>query len=167
MTQELTVHEKYSKNWPAISVVSIVLAVLFFVAYQATANVLLEGYLRLASFAFLALSILSFFKIRDGRVVIVMRADDKGVLDVEYRVRNRVIHHEEWSTSEIGKVKVDEMPDKSLYNNLMKHDRCVRFKRKKETDWIYFNKVNGRVIPFSAENANKICRFLDDLIKSN
>ncbi|MCC5941668.1 MAG: hypothetical protein JJU37_09015 [Balneolaceae bacterium] len=161
MNLKLTVEEKYSQHWPLICVISIVVAAGLFYSYQITANVLLEGYLRLASFGFLALSILSYFKIRDGKVLIDLETDADGALNVKYSVRNNYIHSEDWSLSEIHEVKLDEMPNRSLYNDLMKKDRCVRFKRKNENDWIYFNKIDGRVIPFTQENAEKIKSYLE------
>ena len=160
MNQKLTVEEKYSQYWPSICIISIMVTVGLFYSYQFTANVLLEGYLRLASFGFLALSILSYFKIRDGKVLIDLESDSEGVLYVKYSVRNQYIHSEEWAVSEMFEVKTDVMPDRSLYNNLMKKDRCVRFRRKSEEDWLYFNKINGRVIPFTEENAQHIRDYL-------
>ncbi len=163
MNPKLTVEEKYSQHWPFVCVLSLIVAGALFYNYQITENILLEGYLRLASFGFLALSILSYFKIRDGKVLIDLETDTEGVLKVMYSVRNNYIHSEEWTVKELNEIKVDEMPNRSLYNDLMKKDRCVRFKRKKEEDWIYFNKINGRVIPFTQENAEKIKTYLVNL----
>jgi hypothetical protein len=163
MKTELIVHEKYSRHWPKIAGISIVLSVLFFVSYWLAADVLLEGYLRLIAFGFFALGLLSLFKIKDGQVKIQFKLDEEDVLHVIYKVRNSVIQEEKWSRFEFGKIKIDEMPNRSLYNDIMKSDRCIRFSRKNENDWIYFNKVSGRVIPFSEENANQIYDFLTQI----
>ncbi len=166
MTRKLSIDEKYSQHWPVICGVSLILAVILFLSYQTTSNVLLEGYLRLASFGFLALSILSYFKVRDGKVVVDFEMDDEGALKINYSIRENYIHSEEWTVSEIAEAKIDELPNRSVYNDIMKKDRCVRLRRKKETDWIYFNKVYGRVIPLTQQNAEKIKRFISEKIKS-
>jgi hypothetical protein len=163
MKKSLTVREKYSRHWPVIAGVSMILSLLFFFWYWVAADVLLEGYLRLIAFGFFALGLLSLFKIKDGQVEIVLNVDNDDVLHVTYKVRDNIIYEENWSRFEFESVKIDEMPNRSLYNDIMKSDRCLRFRRKNESDWIYFNKVSGRVIPFSDENAKQIYNFLEAL----
>ncbi len=163
MKKELTVREKYSRHWPLIAAASMVLAILFFISYWLVSDVLLEGYLRLIAFGFFALGLLSLFKIKDGQVEIHLFVDEEDVLNVVYKVRGDVIHEEKWSRFELGNIKIDEMPNRSLYNDIMKSDRCIRLSRKNEHDWMYFNKVSGRVIPFSQENAREVYSFLNEI----
>jgi len=160
MKEELIIKEKYSKYWPFIAGISAILSVIFFLGYQFVGDVLLEGYLRLTSFAFFALSLLSLFKIRDGQIKISVRKTEDGVIEFIYSVRKQTIYEEEFSNHELENLKLDEMPNKSLYNDFMKSDRCIRFRRKDTSDWLYLNKVHGRVIPLSENNAEKMLTFL-------
>ncbi|MCC5906527.1 MAG: hypothetical protein JJU13_09985 [Balneolaceae bacterium] len=165
MKKKLTVREKYSQHWPLVTGISMMLAVLFFISYWMVNDVLLEGYLRLVAFAFFSLGLLSLFKIKDGQVEIHLSVDEDDVLNVVYTVRDMIIYEERWSRFDLGNIKIDEMPNRSLYNDIMKSDRCIRFSRKDEHDWIYFNKVNGRVIPFSQDNAKEVYNFLKEIKK--
>lgn len=161
MNKQLTIQEKYSRYWPAIAIISMCLAVIFFIFYQSVENVLWEGYLRLASFGFFALGLLSLFKIKDGQVEISVSIEEE-VIKSDYKVRDQVIHTEEWPKTDIFKLKIDEMPNKSLYNDIMKSDKCIRFCRNDEESWIYFNKLKNRVIPLSSKNANLLYEFLKE-----
>ncbi len=166
MSNSLKVQEKYSRHWPLIAILSAVLATVFYISYQLTADVLLEGYLRLTAFAFFALAVLSLFKVKDGRVEI-SKVHKNGLLTIVYRVRDKEIHNEELVLSDIESIKIDKMPDKSLYNEFMKSDRCIRYKRKKTEGWLYLHEINGRVIPLSSSNAESILVFLEKQIGGN
>lgn len=166
MNKQLIVKEKYSKHWPLIAVLSGVLSVILFVSYQFTDNVLLEGYLRLSSFAFFALALLSLFKVKDGQIKLNLNVSDDNVLEIAYTVRKKIVSEEKFSLNEINEIKVDRMPDKSLYNDFMKSDRCLRFKRTKNGEWIYLNKVHGRVIPLTQPKAERIINFIESAKKS-
>ncbi|MDZ7719184.1 MAG: hypothetical protein U5K72_10250 [Balneolaceae bacterium] len=157
--KKLVIKEKYSKYWPTISMVSLILAVVLFVIYQMIDNVLWVGYIRLASFSMFALALLSFFKVKDGQVEIIVKHEDE-VVESIYKVRNEVIFQAKHPVSDFYKLKVDQMPDKSLYNNFVKSDKCVRFRRKNENAWYYFNEIESRVIPLNKENASKLYDFL-------
>ncbi len=163
MTKTLTVYEKYLKQWPFIAIASLILSVVFFISFLVVADVLIAGYLRLIAFGFFAIGLLSLLKIKDGQVEIKLELDEDDVLRLIYRVRDRIIHQEEWSVSEIGEVKIDEMPNRSLYNDIMKSDRCLRFRRNKESDWLYLNKLSSRVVPLSQNNAEKVYSFLKNI----
>lgn len=166
MSNTLNVQEKYSRHWPMIAILSAVLATVFYISYQLTADVLLEGYLRLTAFAFFALAVLSLFKVKDGRVEISLTGKG-GILEIVYRVRDKVVHNEELLLTDVEAIKVDEMPDKSLYNEFMKSDRCIRFKRKKADGWLYLHEIHGRVIPLSNDNAEVIVDFVKKQMNSN
>lgn len=159
MSNALVIEEKYSRFWPLIALVSGITAVLSFIFYLIADGVLLEGYIRLISFAFFALMILSLFKVKDGKVRISMVVED-GKLHLEYRVRGRLIYSEEFQLEEIDDVKIDRMPDRSLYNEFAKNDRCVRFKKPKSAGWLYLNELHGRVIPLNRENAQRMEQYL-------
>ncbi|TVQ02131.1 MAG: hypothetical protein EA359_12330 [Balneolaceae bacterium] len=160
MSRELTVLEKYSRYWPQIVVLSFLMTLIFFISYLAATDLLLEGYLRLAAFGFFALTVLSFFKMKEGQILIKIEITDDKVAVIQYFLRNRLIKEEEWGLTELHSIKVDEMPNKTLYNDILKSDRCLKFRRKDENNWIYLNKVYRKVVPLSEENALQVYHFL-------
>lgn len=159
MKDQLVIKEKYSKYWPTAAVASLILSILFFVSYHLIEDVLWIGYLRLTSFALFAVALLSFFKIYDGQVEITVAADDD-FFETIYKVRDEIIFESKYPRSDFHKVKTDQLPNKSIYNDFMKSDKCVRFQRKDENAWFYFNEIESRVIPLSEENANELLDFL-------
>lgn len=161
MKDRLVIQEKYSKYWPIVAMVSFVLSVLLFITYHLMDDVLWIGYLRLAAFAFFAVALLSFFKVYDGQVEVTVEVEDKFIKSV-YKVRGEVIFEIKHPRSDFYRVKTDQLPNKSLYNDFMKSDKCVRFQRKDENAWFYFNEIESRVIPLSDENANKLRDFLEE-----
>lgn len=160
MKNQLIIQEKYSRFWPLISLMSFLIAIALFISYLTVTDVLAEGYLRMGAFIFFAAGLLSLLKLRDGRIDIVVTADDAGVIRFEYNLRAQLIFHEEWNKNELHSLKIDEMPNRSLYNDIIQSDRCIRFRRENEAEWNYLNKVNGRVIPLSNESAKKLHAFL-------
>ena len=161
MTKNLVVNEKYSRYWPAVTLVSAILAVLFFIGFLVVSNVLYEGYLRLFSFSFFALSVLSFYKVRDGRIQIKLETIDKKELRITYSTAdNRLLYQEVMDRKDLSEVVIDEIPNRSLYNDLVKSDRCIKVRKKGAKHWIYLNSVNGRVLPLSFENAAAIEKFI-------
>lgn len=165
MNQKLTVLEKYSRYWPQIAILSVVFSLIFLISYVLVTDVLVEGYLRLVAFVFFALAVLSFFKVKEGQITICVEITDEKVVEIKYLLRDTLVKEEEWGLSEFHSLKVDEMPDKSLYNDIMKSDRCIKFRRKDEHDWSYLNKVNQKVVPLSEENALKVYHFLNKVKK--
>lgn len=157
--KKLVIREKYSKYWPSVAVISLILAVVFFIVYHLMDDVLWIGYIRLGSFAMFAVTLLSFFKIKDGQVEITVKIDDD-VIESIYKVRNEIIFSAKHLPSDIHKLKIDEMPNKSLYNDFVKSDKCVRFRKKNESAWYYFNEIESRVIPLSEKNASELEDFL-------
>lgn len=156
---KLVINEKYSEYWPLVAVLSLILAIILFIAYQMMDDVLWMGYVRLASFSLFALALLSYFKVRDGQVEITIKVEGD-VVESIYKVRNEIIFHVKHQTSDFYKLKIDQMPDKSLYNDFVKSDKCVRFRRENENAWYYFNEIESRVIPLSKENASQLYGFL-------
>lgn len=160
MKNQLVIKEKYSKYWPIVAALSAVLCILFFFGYQFAGDVLTEGYLRLTSFAFFAISLLSLFKIWDGQIVISVHPVKNDALEFIYTVRGQTIAEERLSFKELENLKIDQMPNKSIYNDFKKSDSCIRFRRENTSDWLYLNKVNGRVIPLSKQNAEEMHQFI-------
>ncbi len=160
MSQTLQIEEKYSRFWPMIATVSGIAAIVLFAYYLMVDEVLLEGYLRLISFSFFALMVLSLFKVKDGKVEIMFTSDD-GTLYLTYYVRDRLVYEEDFRLKKIKELKVDQMPNKSLYNDFAKKDRCVRFKKGNSEDWLYMAQLFGRVIPLTQDNAEKIEKFVN------
>lgn len=163
----LTVKEKYSRHWPVIAIASAVLAALLWGAYMLTSNVLIESYLRFAAFCFFALSLLSFFKVKDGQIQIDMKVDDDGGLIMDYLVRNKQIGHDAFDLNRVESVEINQMPNRSLYNDFATGDRTIRFKRKDSDDWLYLTEVHGRVIPLDNSNAEKIHGFINNYLTEN
>lgn len=159
MKDKLIVKEKYSKFWPVVTITSFISAVVTFYFYWTVSDVLVEGYLRLTAFIFFSIGVLSLYKLKDGQIEIITILDDD-VIEFQYRNGKRVIQTEEWSVSEITSIKIDEMPNRSIYNDLNQNDRCIRIRRTNQSDWNYLNSINGRVIPLSKKNAEELVRFL-------
>lgn len=161
MNNSITVHEKYFKHWPTIAVISGMGSLAFYAFYQLSNDVLVEGYLQLTAFIFFAISILSLFKVKDGKVTIRLTIN-RDSIDILYSSKNKMIYEESLNISDIDSLKEDQMPNKSIYNDFKKSDRCVRFKRKKTSNWEYLNEVYGRVIPLSSNNVSAIIRFIEN-----
>lgn len=157
----LTVKEKYSRHWPRIAVLSAVLALLLWGAYMLVADVLIEGYLRFAAFCFFALSLLSFFKVKDGQIRIDLQIDDHGGLIINYYVRKNKIANESFDLNKIEEVKINDMPNRSLYNDFATGDRTLQFRRIDSDGWLYLIEVHGRVIPLDSSNAEKLFSFIN------
>lgn len=164
MKDKLVIREKYFKHWLAVAIGSLILSITFFSAYLLANDVLWIGYLRLAAFAFFASALLSLFKIYDGRVEIYLTLEDDYIVS-KYKVRDKIIFSCDHHKSDFHNVKVDQLPNKSIYNDIMKSDRCVRFRRENESAWYYFNEIESRVIPLTKENAEKLRDFLEDQSK--
>lgn len=145
---------------------SLVVSVLFLGGYIYTDSVLLEGYLRLAAFAFFVIGFLSYFKLREGQITILYElVDEENDMTITYSVRDQNIHAESIDLSDIKDIKVDQMPNRSLYNDFYKVDRAVRLKKKNMEGWLYLNELHGRMIPLSRENAEKVVTFIRKQIK--
>lgn len=166
MNKTLEVSEKYSRYWPAISLVSGMLAVLFFAGYQYQSDVLVEGYLRLISFAFFALSLLSLYKVKEGKIDFKFSRDQDDLVSITYRVNGKVVFGEAIDLKEIEEWTTDEMPNRSLYNDFARKDRCIKFRKKESNHWTYFNMIDGRVIPFTGKHAQSIIRFMSVSVRN-
>lgn len=161
MSNRIVIHEKYSKYWPHTAIISLLLALLLFVSYQFLSDVLLVGYVRLGAFIFFALGLLSLFKVYDGQVKMIVESEDD-VLKSTYKVRGEIIYTESRPMSDMYELKIGPLPDKSIYNNFVKSDKCVRFRRKDESSWFFFHEIESRVIPLSRENAERLYNFLKE-----
>ncbi|MEX0994177.1 MAG: hypothetical protein WD599_01535 [Balneolaceae bacterium] len=157
----LTVFEKYSRYWPAIAITSAIMSLTFFLVYWYSQNVLVAGYLRVTAFAFFALSLLSFFKWKDGRMKIDFTLDQDHFLRLNYFVRNRKVADDNFNLTEFSDIEINRMPIKTLYNEFATSDRCIRFKRYDTEGWSYLIEVHGRVIPIDKENAKLVLEFLN------
>lgn len=161
---KIVVFEKYSRHWPAIAIGSAILAAILFGAYMLTGNVLIEGYLRLAAFCFFALSLLSFFKVKDGRIQIIFIVDENGGLKLDYLVRDKNIAREAFDLNKFEAIEINEMPNRTIYNDFARSDHSIRFKRKESEGWLYLTEVHGRVIPLDKKNAEQVAGFLNNYI---
>lgn len=163
MSESLTISEKYSRFWPLIAAGSLVASLLLFGAYLAVSDILTGSYLRLAAFALFVIGFLSLFKLRDGQITmdITHKQNTDPNLDIEFSARDRMIHAETIDLTDIEHVKMDKMPNRSIYNDLNRSDRSVRLQKKNMDGWIYLNEIHGRVFPLTKENAAAIVEFLN------
>lgn len=163
MSSPLVIKEKYSEHWPFVAILSGIFSALFFIAYLYSDNVLFEGYLRLAAFALFAFCFFSMFKIYDGQIIINIEPnkEEKDLLDLTYSLRGRQIYHETINPNEIVSLRISEMPNRSMYNDLFTGDRTVQYRKKDMYNWMYLNEFYGRIIPFSKENAEKIKAYFE------
>lgn len=157
---QIRIEEKFSRFWPAFAILSVGIALIFFLLYIRTDHVLYEGYFRLIAFVSFAAGLLSYFKLRDGKMVLLMERTDDGDLRIRYELKNKVIQEDAWSLKEIDSVKVDEMPNTSLYNDIVTGDRCVMIQLKNNKGMFYLNSLNNRVIPLNEADAEKIRQFV-------
>lgn len=160
MKKQLHIEEKFSKFWPSASVISFLIALTFYLLYINTDEVLNGGYYRLIAFSFFAAGILSIFKLRDGKVWLQLEVSGNRDLRIHYQTKKRVIGEDQWNMEEIASVKIAEMPNKSLYNDIVTSDRCLVIRLKNNSDWLYLNNLDSRVIPLAERDAEKIRQFI-------
>ncbi|PWN07562.1 hypothetical protein [Rhodohalobacter mucosus] len=162
MSEHLTtVHEKFSGSWPFIAALSSVLAIILFVYSRVNSDVLISGYLELSSFILFAVAVLSFFKLRDGRISIRIDFDrESSELLFSYYLNRSVVTNETLSITNKIEFKTGRMPDTSLYSEINRSDRTIRFREHPTDSWRYLFQYNSRVIPVSAENAEKTVEIL-------
>lgn len=164
--RELKIEEKYSAQWPIITVLSMVLAIAIFSSLLFIESTLLAGYARLTAFAFFALGVIGLFKLREGKVLLIFSMEDDRYMNVDYIVKNEVKHTESWDIKPISTIKIDEMPNRSFYNDIVTSDRCIAIRNENESDWTYLHKMHGRVIPLKSESARKIKKFIEEEIEN-
>lgn len=160
MKKQLHIEEKFSKFWPAAAVISFLIALTFYLLYINTDEVLNGGYYRLIAFSFFAAGVLSIFKLRDGKVLLQLEISNNRDLRIHYQTKKRAIGEDQWNIEEIASVKIAEMPNKSLYNDMVASDRCVVIRLKNNSDWLYLNNLDSRVIPLTERDAEKIRQFI-------
>ena len=160
-----TVQEKFSKTWPFIAVLSSVLAVVLFIYSRVNRDILISGYLELASFILFAAAVLSYFKLRDGRISVRLEKDG-GELLLSYLLNGSVVTTETLSLDKKLEFKADRMPDTSLYSEINRKDRTIRFRETPSGSWRYLLQYNSRVIPVRPEDAEKTVRILADALDS-
>lgn len=158
---ELRIEEKYSSKWPLITVLSTILAIATFSSLFFIENTLIAGYARLTAFGLFVLGVIGLFKLREGKVELNFTIDEDHFLNVDYLVKNELKHSESWDIDEIDTVKIDEMPNRSFYNDIVTKDRCVLIRSKDQNDWTYLHKLHGRVIPLYKDSAQKIKTFIE------
>ena len=165
-THLTTVNEKFSKYWPFIAVGCSVLAFLVFIYSRLNSDVLIAGYLELASFIMFAVAVLSFFKLRDGRTSIRIDKDGNQLV-FSYLLNGSVVKTETLSIEKPVEFKTDRLPDTSLYSEINRTDRTVCFRETSSGSWRYLFQYNSRVIPISPEDAEKIKKVLTDASAAN
>lgn len=159
MTHTITLHEKYSSYWPLITYSSIILSLILFTAYLFSEGVLLSGYLRLFAFIFFAAGIFGLFKMKDGKVKMVVEAKESVVISRFFRNGEQILE-ESWNLDQLQDVQVQEMPNKNFYYDLVKSSKAVRVKGSDDDSWLYFNKISNRIIPLEKHQAESLRDFL-------
>lgn len=162
MKGSLLIEEKYYSHWPLIAAVSLALSCIVFILYLFADQPILEGLLRLTAFILFAAGVLSLLKVNQGKISVLTSFSEEDEILVSYSQKNRETETEIVPANSIAEIKIDEMPNRSLYNDIVKSDRSVRFRRIDNSDWEYLCKVDGRVIPFTEENAKRLYHFLKE-----
>lgn len=162
-THLTTVEEKFSRTWPFIAISSSVLAISLFIYSRLTSDILISGYLELASFILFAVAVLSYFKLRDGRISIRIEVDkEHNELIFSYLLNGSVVTSETLSINKPVEFQTGRMPDTSLYTEINRTDRTIRFRENPTGAWRYLFQYNSRVIPVSREVADKTAKILSD-----
>lgn len=165
MKNQLIVEEKFSRLWPSAAIISLIAALIFYLLYVNTEDVLNESYFRVLSFAFFAAGILVLFKLKDGKVTLRLEVSDNSELVILYQIKRNTIAEEQWSLNDIASVKIDEMPNTSLSNDIVRGDRSIKVRYRNHSDWIYLNNLNNRVIPLKKEDAERVMEFIQSKLK--
>lgn len=167
-THLTTVEEKFSRTWPFIAISSSVLAILLFIYSRMNSDILISGYLELASFILFAAAVLSYFKLRDGRISIRIDIDrEENELVFSYLLNGSVVTSETLSIDKQVEFKSGRMPDTSLYTEINQTDRTIRFRETPSDSWRYLFQYNSRVIPVRPEVARKTAEILSDATAAN
>jgi hypothetical protein len=159
MTRKISLHEKYSSYWPLITYSSIILALILFTAYLFSEGVLLSGYLRLFAFIFFAAGVFGLFKMKDGKVKMIVEINESEVISRFFRNGEQFLE-ESWNFDQLQDVQVTDMPNKNFYYDFVKSSKAVRVKGKKDDSWLYFNKISNRIIPLEKHQAEALKDFL-------
>ena len=167
-THLTTVEEKFSRTWPFIAISSSVLAILLFIYSRIMSDILISGYLELASFILFAVAVLSYFKLRDGRISIRIDIDrEKNELTFSYLLNGSVVSSETLSINKPVEFQSGKLPDTSLYTEINRTDRTIRFREAPSGSWRYLFQYNSRVIPVSREVADETAKILSDASSDN
>src|SRR5690625_7879356 len=81
-------------------------------------------------------------------------------LSIHYQTKRTTIAEEAWNLDDIASVKIDEMTNNSLSNDIMRGDRSIKVRDKNNTVWIYLNNLNNRFIPLQAETEKRVKEFI-------
>lgn len=164
----ITVQEKFSRTWPFIAISSSVLAILLFIYSRINSDILISGYLELASFILFAVAVLSYFKLRDGRISIRIDIDkEHNDLFFSYLLNGSAVNSETLSIDKPVEFETGRMPDTSLYTEINRTDRTIRFRETPSGSWRYLFQYNSRVIPIGPEVAEKTAKILSDASAAN
>lgn len=164
----ITVQEKFSRTWPFIAISSSVLAILLFIYSRINSDILISGYLELASFILFAVAVLSYFKLRDGRISIRIDIDkEHNELLFSYLLNGSAVNSETLSIDKPVEFETGRMPDTSLYTEINRTDRTIRFRETPSGSWRYLFQYNSRVIPIGPEVAEKTAKILSDASAAN
>jgi hypothetical protein len=156
-----TVHEKFSKTWPFAAISSSVMAVLLFIGSRLTPEILISGYLELASFVLFVVAVFSYFKLRDGKITIRVDKND-GELIFTYLLKGSEVAQESLAIDQKVEFKTDRMPDMSLSSDINRSDRTIRFRTDSSDSWQYLFQYNQRVIPVTPQHADNIQHILTE-----
>ena len=158
MNNSITVQEKFSKYWKPLTTVSGILAITCFALYFKSGNILAGGYLQLSSFIFFIIFLIGSVKLYEGKTRIECFANDMN-LDVKFFRKDRKVAEGEIDLSKIEKVEISELPNKTIYNDIVRSDKCIRLKNK-SGQWFYLNEISEQVVPLDIRNAKKMYDFL-------
>jgi len=158
----LTIHEKFSRHWSTAAVISGILVLVLGLLWLNSEEILLKGYLRLATFCFFALTLLIALKLRQGQTLMDLRIDKPNAsLNLIYRFKGEQVDQQTFDLRNMTQVDVVEMPNRSLYNDFSTSDVTIRIRERDDDHGYYLFSLNDRVIPLDSETAGRVVEFLN------
>lgn len=158
----LTIHEKFSRHWPTAAIISGLSTLVVGLLWLTTEEILLEGYLRLATFCLFALTLLIALKLRQGQASVDLQVDEPTAeLRLTYRFQNEQLGQQTYDLNAFDKIEIVEMPNRSLYNDFSPSNRTIRIQEPDREEEFYLFNLNDRVIPFDRETAERVADYLN------
>lgn len=158
MKNSLIIEEKFSHIWKPLTILSGIITITGFTGYLYTDHILTGGYLQLISFICLVIFLIGSVKLYEGKTKIVINVQDMN-LDVKFFRKNQNIAEGEIDLLKIDKVEISELPNKTIYNDIVRSDKCIRLKNN-SGQWIYLNEFSGKMVPLDIDSSKKIYDFL-------
>src|SRR5699024_3911197 len=157
MKQKITVEEQFSPKWKGIAVLSLVIAVLYFILFLISTDPFWKGIFRFIAFIGLVGIVFSFLRLREGQKEVKIELLDNQLL-LSYYKKDEMLREEVFEQETIKDIYKEEvkLPAKLLYIK-KSYKFFITFT---DTDKILpFFEYSGRNLHFSNEKAVEIDDF--------